>query len=381
MNHVPKNYYHALATMIGYIVGVGMFGLPFVVAKAGFLSFLVLLVFLGFVQYFIHLIYANVIIATKSYHRLPGYAEIYLGKPGKYIVFAFKLFGNLGGLLAYIIITGLFVHQLLGPYLGGTPFLYSTALFAIEATILYFGIGAIARAELIMTFLLVLVVGLITWRGLEVINITNYSIASWQYFILPYGAMLLALDGGGALPIVAKLLKKDKQAVKSVVRWATFISALLVLVFVSVIVGISGVNTSADSLSGVKAVLDDGVVFFSLIFGVLTMVTSFFGVAESVKETLWWDFKFNKTLAWAIAVFFPYSLFLFGIGDLSEVVSIVGAIGSGFCGIILMFIFMRLKKRKLALPMFEGRRPGDLIVLFFILIFLSGIIYQVAQLF
>jgi amino acid permease len=32
---MSKNYFHAIATMIGTIIGVGMFSVPFVVNQAG----------------------------------------------------------------------------------------------------------------------------------------------------------------------------------------------------------------------------------------------------------------------------------------------------------------------------------------------------------
>ena len=127
-----KNFLQALAVMIGYIIGVGMFGLPFLISKAGILTFFVFIILLGFVQYLLHLIYANLIIVSDGYHRLPGYAEIYLGKKGKIVVFVAKLVGSYGALIAYIIITGIFLNQLLSQYFGGSEFLYATSLFIIE---------------------------------------------------------------------------------------------------------------------------------------------------------------------------------------------------------------------------------------------------------
>lgn len=377
MSKVPKNYYQALATMVGYVVGVGMFGLPFLVSKAGILCFVLLLLVLGVVQYLIHLIYANIIVATDSFHRLPGYTEIYLGKAGKNFVFMAKIFSNFGALLAYIIITGIFLHQLLSPHLGGSEFFYSTLIFIIEAVIVFFGIKIIAKAEVVMIIFLLLVIGLITWRGLGVIDATNYVIMDWRLFLLPYGAMLFSLDGGGSLPIVAKLLKKDKDSMKSVVRFGTLIPIMVILTFVLVVVGISGEKTTPDALTGVRLVLDDGVVFFSLIFGILTMVTSFFGVAESVRETLWWDFKVNKILAWAIAVFVPYILYLLGFKDLIEVIGFVGAIGGGLCGIVLILIYRKMSKMKNMTPMFNRFYPGKILTSLIIALFISGIFYEV----
>ena len=332
--------------MIGYIIGVGMFGLPFLVSRSGLLAFFVLLLVLGLMQYFLHLIYANLIVVTEEYHRLPGYAGKYLGKNGKRLAVTAKLTGNYGALLAYIIITGIFLNQLLSPYFGGSAFLYATILFALEAAIIYFGISMLAQAELVMTILLLLVVVLITIKGWGKIDASVYTLVDWRNFLLPYGAILFAVDGGGSMPIVVKLLRRDQKAIKKVVRIGTLVPIIVIIAFTLVIVGISGAATTPDALTGIMAVLGDGMIVFALIFGVLTMVTSFLGVAESIRETLWWDYKFKKNLAWALAVFVPYLLYLAGLKNLIDVISFAGAVAGGTSAIILILIYRKLRNRR-----------------------------------
>lgn len=371
---MPKNYFKAVAVMVGYIIGVGMFGLPFLVSQAGILSFAVFVVIFGPVQHLLHLIYANIIVVTKGYHRMPGYAGKYLGHKGKIIVFVAKLIGNYGALLAYIIITGIFLHQLLGPIFGGSEFMYATILFLIEALVIYFGIGMIARAELIMTILLLLVVGIIGWKGWGIVDLANYSLVNWHYFLLPYGAILFSFDGNGSLPLVAKLLNKNPKAMKSVVRVGTVLSIVVITGFTLIIVGMSGAQATPDALTGISQVIGNGIVLFALIFGILTMVTSFFGVAESVRETLWWDFNVNKKLAWALAVFVPYLLYLSGFKNLIEVISLAGAVAGGLCAIILILIFKRLQKKN-ELVLFKYQ-PSQTLNSILIAMFICGIFYE-----
>lgn len=369
-------FLEALAVMIGYIIGVGMFGLPFLIAKAGIISFLIILISIFFVQYFIHLIYADVILETKTKHRMAGYAEKYLGKKWKGITFLAKIVGNYGGMLAYIIITGIFLHQLLSPYFGGTEMIYSSIIFFIEATIVFFGIGMIARAEFFMLFLLLLVVVLISIRGIFFVEISNYSLIDWKYILLPYGATLFALDGNGSLPIVSRILNKDKKMVKRVVSVATLSAAVIILIFTFVIVGVSGINTTEDALTGVGQIIGPGITTFALIFGVITMMTSFIGVAQAVKETLWWDYKVNKLIAWALAVFVPYFLFLFGFKNLIGIISFAGAIAGGMSAIVLIMIFIKLKKNKIKLLLFD-KKPKTIMLSLLIGLFVAGIIYEI----
>jgi amino acid permease len=371
-----KKYWQATAVMIGYIVGVGMFGLPFITAKAGIAFFFFYLLALGAVQYFVHLIYANMVVATEGYNRLPGYVGKYLGYKPKIAVFIAKMVGNCGALIAYIVISGIFLHQLLGSTLGGSPVLYSNLIFLLEAVVVFFGIGMIARIELYMSGLLAVVVLLMLLRGLGVMEIGNYGAMDWKFALLPFGAMLMALDGNGAIPIVSKILKKDKARIKSVIRTSMLSAAIITMLFVLTIVGISGSGTSEDALSGVKAVLDDGVVLMALVFGIFSMMTSFFGVSEAVKETLWWDFGLNRHLSWALAVFTPFTLFHLGVNDLIDIISFAGAVAGGFCAIMMMRVFMKLKKMPDKMVLFD-RQPPNWLIYTITGLFMIGILYNI----
>ncbi len=368
-----KKFFQAVAVMIGYIIGVGMFGLPYLVSKAGILAFGFFILILLPVQYLLHLVYASMIINTKTYHRLPGYTGIYLGEGAKTFVFIAKMVGNMGALLAYIIITGIFLNDLLTPWLGSHEFIYATVLFGLEATVVYFGINMIAKAELFMTALLLFVVGLIVVKGFSYVDIGNYTSVNWKYFVLPYGALLFALDGNGSLPIVAKLINRDPKSIKKVIRYGTFISAFIIVFFTLTIAGITGPNTTQDALTGLHKVMD-GVIVLALVFGIFSMITSFFGVAESVKETLNWDYKLNKKISWAIAVFVPYIFYMTGVENFVEVISFVGSIGGGVCAIILVIIFNKIRKKKNAMILFDYK-PARFVQWLLIALFVLGIAY------
>lgn len=362
--------------MVGYIIGVGMFGLPFLTAKAGLVPFFIFLIVLGLVQYFVQLVYANMIVVTESFHRLPGYVGIYLGKNSQTLVFVAKITGSIGALLAYIIITGIFLNQLLSPFIGGSEFIYATVTMLISAIVVFFGVAMIARFELYMSAMLLIVVIIMAIRALPVMHAVNFSTLDWKYFILPYGAMLLALDGNGALPMMAKILKKDHIKIKSVIRVSLLISALVMILFVLTIVGISGPATSPDALKGIDNMLGGGVTALALILGVLCMVTSILGVAEDVKETLQWDYGFNETFSWAIAVFVPYILYVLGFQDLIKVINFIGAVMGGICAVMLMKVFGVLRKKDLHLIMFS-HKPGKLVVNLLICLMTAGIFHEI----
>jgi amino acid permease len=373
--NMSKNYLLAITTLMGTIIGVGLFAVPFVVNKAGVMPLFALMIGLAIAQYFLHLLFAEAVLSTKDKHRLPGLAGKYLGQKRKVVTFIVEVVDAYGSILAYIIIGGLFLHQLLSPYFGGSAFVYSTGVFILVSLITFFDIKLIAGTELVLTTLLVVAIGLISWRGFGHIQFSNYHLINWQNAFLPYGSILFAVTGAAAIPEVCRLLAYEKEKIKSAVAWGTFLAAGLMLFFILVILGISGAQTSPDTLAGLSAVLNDGVVTFSLIFGLLCIFTSYIVIAQATEEILEWDFKLNNKLAWFLAGFIPYFLYLIGWSDLTRVVSLTGAVCGGLLGIILIWLTFEVKANPEKVSIVNNKLTKPL-AYFLSGLFILGIIYQ-----
>ena len=66
--------------MVGSVVGVGVFGLPFVFSQTGYGAGLLVLLLLSSTMTGILFMYADVIAHTPGEHRFAGIIETYLGK-------------------------------------------------------------------------------------------------------------------------------------------------------------------------------------------------------------------------------------------------------------------------------------------------------------
>ncbi|TRZ81084.1 hypothetical protein D4R86_03285, partial [bacterium] len=98
-----KISFNAISIIIGTIVGVGIFGLPYAISKVGFLIGIPLLILLSGIVLYLHYLYGEIVLRTKRKQRLVGYAKKYLGGKGKSIATLSALFGLLGSQLAYLI--------------------------------------------------------------------------------------------------------------------------------------------------------------------------------------------------------------------------------------------------------------------------------------
>ena len=373
---MSKNYFLAVVILMGTIIGVGLFAMPFVISKSGIVPLFIYMAGLAAIQYFLHLLFAEVILSTKDKHRLPGFVGKYVNKKSKKIAFLVDMIGAYGSSLAYIIIGGLFLHQLLNPYFSGSIFFYSTILFGLVSLITFFDIKMIAGTELVLTFLLVMAIGLITWRGFGHIQLTNYNLLEWKNVLLPYGPIFFAIGGGAAIPEVCRLLAFEKEKIKSAIAWGTFMPALLMLVFVLVILGITGANVSPDTLSGLSLILNDGIIIFSLIFGLLAIITSYLVIAQATEEIYQWDYKLNNKSAWFLACFIPYFLFLIGWTDLIKVVSFTGAVTGGLSGVILIWLVFKVKANPEQVSVIKNKLTKPM-AYFLSLLFVLGLIYEI----
>lgn len=373
---MSKNYLLAVFTLMGTIIGVGLFAMPFVINKSGIMPLFIYMAGLAVIQYFLHLLFAEIILSTKSKHRLPGFMEKYVNKKGKNLAFFVDIIGAYGSALAYIIIGGLFLHQLLNPYFDGSVFLYSTILFVLVSLITFFDIKMIAGTELVLTSFLVIAIGLIAWRGFGHIQLTNYHLLEWKNALLPYGPIFFAVGGGVAIPEICRLLAYEKEKIKSAILWGTFIPAALMLVFVVVILGITGANTSPDTLAGLSSILTDGVITFSLIFGLLAVITSYIVIAQAAEEVYQWDMGLKNKAAWFLACFIPYFLYLIGWTDLIKVVSFTGAVTGGLGGIILIWLVFKVKAKPEQASVIKNKLTKPM-AYFLSLLFVLGLIYEV----
>jgi len=373
-----RNYYQAVATMVGTIIGVGLFSIPFVIAKAGILPLLLLLPALAYVQHLFHKFYAEIVMASDEKHRLPGYVEHYFGKKRRDLVLFIVLIGTYGSLLAYVIVGGIFLNQLLSPYFGENLFFYTTLLFILQALIVLFGLKLIAKVEFLLTALLLLTLLMIFGKSVSFLDVHNFTPVNWLYFLLPYGPIFFAVGGDAAIPEVCRLLAGEKQKIKRAIAWGTYIPAAFTLLFIVAVVGVTGADTTPDTLVGLSKVFPQKMMDLAVALGLLAIITSFITVAEATKEIFVWDLHINKRIAWLLALLPPYFLYLAGLQNLTKVVSVTGSITGGLIGIILIWLFFKVK---------NGSREGALIetkltrnmAIFLSCLFAAGFLYSLVE--
>ena len=362
----------AAATLLGTIVGAGVFALPYVFVKSGVAVCFFYFLLLGFVVIMLHLFFAQAILSAKKETRLVGLAERYLGKKAKALVASAIIAGVAGSLLVYIILSGDFLALVLpGAF---SPFQYAILAWLLFTFLVFLGTHSIALVEFLMGIILFAVVGLILIFSLPYFQTSNLVLFNSQNIFLPFGIIFFSLVGWSALPAVEDILKNKKDIKKLIISVLLF-CCLFYFLFGLIISGVSGVKTTGQPFSGIAPFLGDEAMILGGIFGFLVVATSFITLANYLKNTFIFDFKAPRILALLLVCGLPLILFLAGLRDFISVVSIVGAFVGAVEGTAIVLIFQKSRKAGDRTPEFSLEVP-KIILFFVVFVLLSGALFQ-----
>lgn len=372
---MTKKFFHTIAALIGMIIGVGIFGIPYAVEKVGFVTGFFYIWVIGAILLMVNLLYGEVILRTKGEHRLVGYASLYLGKWGKVVASITQILAFYGALIAYIIIGGQFLEMILSPFLGGSLLVYQLVFFGASSLFVLVGLKLVSYVEFFMTILLLVVIGIILLFGLPYVWYPNLYIMNIKNIFIPYGVILFALGGAAAIPQMKEMLKGQEEKLEKAIKWGTLIPIIVTILFAFVVVGISGENTTTEAISGLTSALGGKIVFLGAIFGFLAIITSFLVLGLNLKDIYKQDFRLNKILAWALACLVPLVIFLWGRPDFITMIAFIGAIFSGFEGLLIILIWKRAKVEGKRKPEYSIK-ISSIVVYLMMAIFAFGIIYK-----
>jgi len=375
---MKRNFLFALSTLIGTIVGAGVFGIPYVIAKSGIAPGFFYFFILGGTVLLIHLFLGEIVLRTKGRQRLIGYSQKYLGKWGKLLITIAVILGATGALLAYLILAGEFLEILFFPYTNLTSFYFSLIFGVVLSYFIFRGMKLIAPTELFTNLLFFLVIFIIFSLCLPKINLSNLSLFNLPDIFLPYGVILFSLVGWSAIPEIVEILKtaEEKKSLKKILILGTTIVIVFYVLFAVGIIGITGGKTSTDALSGLIPFLGGKIIFLGALAGLITLADSFLILGLYLRNTFIYDLKISKNLAFLTACGIPLILFLIGFRSFIGTIGFVGTVLGVIEGIIIVLIFKKAKTMSDRQPEYVLKVPSILLY-FLIAIFILGAVSQV----
>jgi len=365
----------AISALTGTTIGAGFLGIPYVVAKSGFLIGLIWMCLISIMMLLINLMIGEVALSTDTIHQIPGYASRYLGKRAKVFLFTASIIGLYAALIAYLVGEGESLSFLIfnsGNYalFLGLGFWFLVALISLK------GIRSFKKIEPLMViavFLVILILGIISFHK---INVANLSYNSPAFLFFPFGVILFAFLGYSSIPEMRRVLINNEKLMKKAIIIGSLIPLFVYILFTVVVLGIYG--------PGVEEIATISFGKIVSLLGIFTMFTAFLALSLALQDTYRFDFYLSLRKAWFLTVFVPVALFvpirIFNLAGFVKILGLGGAISGGLISIAVLLIHEKLKGQKkhretefkISLPL--------ILKMLFIFIFFVGIAYQFLEL-
>lgn len=368
-----KKFWATTFTLTGTIIGAGILGLPYVFAKSGFLAGLFWLTVLGAVMLFVNLALGEITLRTRGKHQLSGYANKYLGKWGKRAMFFAMLFGIYSALLAYLVGEGESLSKLIPGDIP--PLIFGIMFWLVMTLLLREGLKGLKKVETWGVIAIVAIILGIFIRFFPLIKTKNLITWNPTNFALPIGVAMFALLGFTSIPELRKEIRGQEKLFRKAIIIGTLIPIALYIIFSATFVGILGTNVTQI------ATLSFGPLM--MILGIFTMLTSYFVLAFSLKDTFEEDIKTTKKTNFLFTSLIPLVLYIIvtqlNFIGFALILGFGGVISGGLTGILILLIAKKAKRNTRNGKDSEIQIPINWpIIIILSIIFLAGIIIQFA---
>lgn len=333
--------------MVGSIVGVGVFGLPYVFAQVGYVTGLVVLVVLAVIMTGMLFMYADVVQHTPGEHRFSGDVEIYLGKFWGRVCTVTLAFGFWGAMLAFAVAGGRLLMDLFG--LEGTTVetLLGLSVIGLIAALSYQGIRFVARLEVWMLAILAFLFLFIILASLPHANLANLApTVQGHGLVALYGVVFFALTGGiNAIPEMRSLLGKRGSLPYAVFLGMVGVTVLYAL-FTLAVVAVTGSHTSEFAVDALAPYIGNSFRFVGGSLALVCILSAFLVSSIELQNSLHYDNRLGRFPAWALALGIPTLFYLVGVRSFIGILGFIGAVFTGVNGILVVMTYERMRATK-----------------------------------
>ncbi len=346
---LTKELFIPAGMLAALTIGAGFFALPRIFYEAGFALGTVYLLVFAIVISILHLMYGEVIDRTPGHHRFLGYVQIYLGPVWRAVSFISSFLGLILALLIYLVLAS----KLIKSFFILPSDLASVFLFMlVSAPPLFWGVRKIADLGFSITIGKIVIILAVFLGGFYAFthNPINYlSSTDLKTLLLPYSAILFALYGRSAIGTVKDYFRVNfkpgpatDRKFEMAILTGTVVPALLYLLFIIGVLGVSGLNVSEDAISGLKSapILWIG----AGLLGLISIWAAYVFVEFELNAILVEDFKLKKGFSYFFTIAAPVGLYLLGLNNLLGLIGLSGGVFVAAESIMIILMWDKIRR-------------------------------------
>ncbi|HDM67265.1 MAG TPA: amino acid permease [Thermoplasmatales archaeon] len=327
-----------LAILIGTQVGAGVLGLPYVASKVG------LIPAFGVIVAVMLLMLSTALIVLKLSAEMRGaqmstIAQRTLGRIGGWVMYLSIVLMSFGALLAYVAGMGSVFANLFGvdDTIGAIIF------WVLASTIIYLGLEASGKTELIMSYIMLTLFIGIAGMLLPHAELENGLYVEISGILSMTGVAIFSLGCHTIIPDVYKGIG-DYDKTKKVVIGSFLIPTIIYTIFMIVFLLVFGRETPQIATQGLEIIYGRIGNIIGNIIPLIAITTSYIGVGLAQQSNSREFLRLRKPVAWSITTIPPIIVYLLGIKNFADVLAFAGDTGDMLAFIILPILII-LKKR------------------------------------
>lgn len=353
--------------LLSTTIGAGVFALPYVFYKSGWLLGLAYLLFFGLVMVITHSLYSRVLIKIHDREGLLGLTRDYLGKFGFGIGFLTILGGLTFAQAAFLVLASSFL-RLIFP---GVSFLTAVLIFwVLGFAPLVLGFKRFVRVELFGGAAMIGAVFLIFLSSFPLGSLSYVPMINFDNLFLPFGVTLFSLAAWTAIKPMIKLVS-PREGAKRGIGWrelflGTYAAVIVYAIFVLAVLWSAG-EVTPDAVSGLLNWKSWRLIVLG-VFGLFSLWTTYLPISFESKAMLERDLKQSKALSVGLVGFLPLFLVAAGLTNFLDAVILVGGVF-----LALQYFLLILVARKV-LEMSFGMKVATFLMA---LIFLVGAVHEI----
>ncbi len=339
-------YFEAVAIIIGTVIGLGVFAIPYAGRLGGLIPGIALILAIAFLMVLISFLFAEIIIFSGKEKGLVFYADKYLGRwAGRVVTFSI-FFGYTGSLVAYILAIVVFSSSLFGL---NDDFFWPIILFftAGNSLILVRGVRILGKLEAFFSFFMIVSFMVIFFAGISFWQPTS---TNWAFFLLPYGVIWFALTGESAIPIAIRALKGDEKKIAPAILIAYLVIVLVTISFFVNAILIGDGRLKPDPFLTMSEQMGNWVIYLGSALSLVAVATSFWASATYLKKILITDLNIPAFVSWATVIFLPLFLIFIGVHNFIKVIGLIGVFMGTIDSLIIISIYHKIFRRKNVVP-------------------------------
>ncbi len=342
----PSSTLLALSTFLATVIGVGVFGLPAMAARTGFVPLVAGFALLTPVLFVIHQRLAVLALGASERHRIPGYIGTYLGRVPQRIAVAVLALGLTGALLAYLLVGGEFLRLLLAPLVPVSSHAATLIYFLVGSALILRGARSVARTDLVLMAVFLIILFIFTGAATPVFRAAHLATTHWAALPAAYGVIFFSLWGVDVVPETVDLAGRNTRRSRAVFLIGLAGASLAYLLFAAVMLGVTGPVSADATLTRFLAATHPGLTLLVALFGFITTFTSFITLGMSLQRTLVLDLRLGPRFAGLAALLAPLLLYLAGVQDFLAIISVTGAVLLGIEGGLVLLAAEALQRQR-----------------------------------